>query len=147
MTLTKYDLIREAYSKLRMSGLTSNPAPEQIVRALRRQAGVIAAMPWSIGYIFANSIDEEDPNDDSGLTIDLLDPVSSIIAYKIAPDFGKQYSQMEYSDAEDTLARKFAEIEGSKYPTTLPIGGANQCTNSRYFYKGKQPAEHDLEGY
>ena len=105
---------------------------------------MIAALPWSIGYIFPNAIDGDDPNDDSGLTIDLYDPVSSMLAFRLAPDFGKQFSAIENSDAMATLARKFAEIEGSKYPETLPIGSANQYPNSvsRYFYNGSQPSEN-----
>ena len=144
MIITKIDIINDAYSKLRISGLTVDPTPEDISIALTRLAGVIGALPWDIGYIYPETIGGDDANSDSGLAIDVFDPVSTLLAYRVAPDFGKQLSPADYSDAMSVLARKFSDVEGSKYPETLPTGIANEYPNTinRYFYDGAQPSEN-----
>ena len=144
MIINKIDIIIEAFQKLRISGLTVDPTPEDVVAALRRMTGVFASLPWNVGYIYPGSIGADDPNDDSGITVDLFDPLSSILAGAIAGDFGKQFNPIEVNDAKKVLARKLADVAGSNYPTTLPTGTANEYCGSRgdYFYDGSQPSEN-----
>lgn len=142
MLVTKNDLILEAYSKLRINGMTSESTPEDVLAALKRLTAVIASLPWNIGYLFPAVFGQDDPADDSGLIPSLIDPVSTLLAYRIAPDFGKQYSIADKIDAEATIARQFVEIGGGKYPTTLPVGIANECDNLESFYDGLQPYEN-----
>lgn len=151
MVIPKIELIIEAYSKLRINGLTSKSNSEETTLALRRMTGVIASLPWNVGYIMPESIGDDDPNDDSGITVDTFDPLTTIIAHKVSGDFGKPgaISPTEYYDACEILARKFVEVEGSKYPEILPVGGANQYPDSlsNYFYKGCQPSENSGGDY
>lgn len=142
MIVTKSDILLEAFSKLRINGLTVNATPEDTSLALRRLSSLIAALPWSIGYLQPESYGDDDPNDDSGLTASLVDPVSTLLAYRIAPDFGKQVSMMDKIEAESAIARQFVEVGGGKYPTTLPTGIANEDYDGDQFYDGSQPYEN-----
>lgn len=90
--MTKGDLVNGAYEELRISGITSMATPEEITLALRRLESMIANWESSavfIGYTFATSFDELDPNDDSGLTLVQYDAVTKGLACKLATAFGK----------------------------------------------------------
>lgn len=143
MIVTKNDILIEAFSKLRINGLTTDASPEDTLLALRRLSSIVAALPWDIGYIQPENFGEDDPADDSGLTASLIDPLSTILAFRIAPDFGKQLSAVDKAEAEACIARQFTEISGCKYPSTLPQGGGNSSDNSDNFYSGLEPFENN----
>lgn len=142
MIITKNDIIIEAFSKLKISGVTTVATPEDTHMALRRLAGIVGALQVDIGYIYPSQIGDDDPSDDSGISIDAFDPLSTILAYSLAPDFGKEYSPLEKINADNKLCQLYTEIEGSKYPTTLPVGIANETYTDREFYDGEQPLEN-----
>lgn len=154
-TVKKVDIYNRALSKLRISGLTVNPNPTESQNAVNRLDDFIAALPWDIGYLQPELYGESDPNDDSGVTVDVVDPLSTLLCESLAVDYGEKkiaivstplFSKM-VSEARATLARKYVEIEGGKYPDTLPTGIANEYPNTvnSYFYNGDQPSENDSE--
>ena len=154
MTVKKVDLVNRAYSKLKISGLTTNALPEEVKAAVDRLDDFVAALQWDIGYIQPDQYGKGDSQDDSGLTPDIVDPITTMLAEALAADFGDAKMalvsapvfQKMLSNASATLARKFVEIEGSKYPETLPVGTANEYPNnySGYFYtEGVYPLENE----
>jgi hypothetical protein len=153
-TIKKIDIVNRAYSKLRISGLTSGAIPSEITEAVMRLDDFIAALQWNIGYIQPINYGQSDPNDDSGLTIDAVDPLTTLLAESLALDFGAKKIaivstpafQKMVNDAKATLARNYVEIEGAKYPETLPTGIANEYPNTvdNYFYGGEEPLENDI---
>jgi hypothetical protein len=152
--IRKIDLVNRAYSKLRISGLTVSASPEEVTAALNRLDDFVLGIQWNIGYIQPEVYGESDSNDDSGLTNDIVNAVTTLLAEQLAPDFGEkkisivssQLFQKMVSDANQTLSRKFVEIEGAKFPTGLPIGIANEYPNNlnrSFFYEGDSPSEND----
>jgi hypothetical protein len=70
MSHTKVDLISGAYSKLRISGLTVQPTPEDLELALTRLENTMAEIEGArnicLGYNFE---DQPDPNSVSNIPI------------------------------------------------------------------------------
>lgn len=144
MIISKNNIILAAYSKLRISGLTVSPSPEDTELALNRLTALVAALPFDIGYNYPLEYGTDDPNDDSEITIDALDPLASILAYSLSIDFGKPFNEMVKINAESTLARNYVIIEPSKYPVTLPVGAGNSYEGTAYriFYDGHEPIDN-----
>jgi len=157
MIITKNSILDQVFDKLKINGKTVRADSDDMVRALARQDSYIAALPWDVGYLQPSTFGDSDPDDDSGITIDILDPITTILASNLASSYGQAkvaiVSSPQFAssvmDAMATLARKFVEIEGGKYPDTLPVGIANEYPNTldSYFYRGGQPSENDEGNY
>lgn len=149
MLIKKVDIVNRAAEELRISGLTTNPTPNEVVSFVGRLDELMAQYQndgLDCGYFFPSEYGESDVNDDSGLEMWMVRPVSMMLAYDIASSFGAAKAQaIDYQKvikAMDSLSNGLVEVEGAKYPNTLPTGGANQYQrNDCYFYSGNEPSE------
>jgi hypothetical protein len=149
MQIKKIDVINRAAEEIRISGLTTTATPEEISSFLNRLDEMMSTLKndgLDCGYIFPFSYGESDPNDDSGLELWMIQPISVLLSSDIASTYGSEkmalINPMKVRDARDSLSNGLVEIEGSKYPTTLPIGQANQYLGSDpYYYFGHEPKE------
>ena len=101
---SKGDLINGAYSRMRISGLTSQPTPEDISIALRRlesQAARWEGKTICAGYKFE---DVPDVNSPSGIKLAYVDAFESNLAMRLLTDFGKQASQELAIEARTTYS-------------------------------------------
>ena len=128
MTL-KSDIISNAYSKLRISGLKVEPTPEDNVLALNRLEMIAYESGYQkIGYNF-----EKDPDTASKHNIDIkyVDSVSSILAVRLMPDFGKGFTpdqvlSREYGKAVSQMAGAVALCREAIPMSGFPIGSGNR---------------------
>lgn len=86
---TKGEHINDAYSRLRISGITVNPNASDNERALERLEDFIAeceGMNICLNYNFEQ---EPDPSTRSGIDAQFNNMVATNLAVRLAPDFGK----------------------------------------------------------
>lgn len=144
MEILKIDIVNDAATKLRINGLTTTLSASEVSLLVNRLDAFVAGLPWDIGYIYPDVYGGSDVNEVSGIEPGALDSLSTLLADAISGDFGKQYDPRRVIDARSNLARQYVEIEGSKFPTTLPVGIANEWpTFASSFYRGGSPSEEN----
>lgn len=132
---TKIDLINKAYARMRVSGLTVSPTPEDVELALDRLENM--AEEWfskntCVGYNF-----EENPKPNSVHNVprEFWNAFSSNLACLLLADFGKPASPellMERRGALSNLQSKTALIQQTDYPRRQPVGSGNDLKYNRY---------------
>lgn len=129
-TLTKNDLIRGAYSKLRISGITRQPTPEDLETALQRLESMAAQfnMTAPVGYNFE---DQPDPNSDSGIVRGLALAFENNLAMHLIPDFNKEVPQILMGQASYGISQMYSQsammrLNHVNRPSRAPIGSGNQ---------------------
>lgn len=137
---SKGDLINGAYSRMRVSGLTSQPTPEDLALALRRLESQAAR--WNEKSVCAgyNFEDTPDTNSPSGLKLAYVDAFESVLATRLLIDFGKQAAPELVAEARTTfndLQTATLNVNRVQYPNRMPLGSGNRrfIQNRRnYFY-------------
>ena len=125
---TKGDLINEAYSRGRISGLTAIPSGDDVAKALRRLenwAAMLEKNNMNTGYNF-----EDDPDTGSPHNLDRAywSCFESNLAILLLADFGKQAHELLINEAKATfnmMATALAVVTPCQYPTRMPIGSGN----------------------
>lgn len=124
--MLKVDHINDAYSQLRISGLTIDPTPEDLEIALERLENMAAE--WSSRYCFGfNFEDNPDPNTESGIDRKFAQTFATNLAVRLIPDFNKtvpdtlfMQAKQSMSNAAGTLAAD--RVKGVEYPARMPRG-------------------------
>lgn len=142
----KVDLINDAYSMLRISGMTVDPTPEDLEIALLRLETMMdewQSRNIDIGYFFE---DEPDPNTECGVLRAFWHAIASNLALRLTPDFNKQLhpillaqARQAYSNMSGRVAR--ARINQIQYPRRQARGSGSTRWFSRWyrFYRLEQP--------
>lgn len=141
MKNTKVDLINDAYSKLRISGLTVLPSPEDLELALSRLENFMSELEVSGIQLEYNFEDDPDPNSVTNIPRFSFDGIASALAIRLIPDFNKQPSLQLLSSAEasmSVIAGKVAKdrLRQVQYPRRMPIGSGNRLWGrwARFYY-------------
>ena len=142
---TKGDLINLAYSKGRISGITSQPTPEDITLALdtlENMAAMFEGLNICTGYNFE---DEPDINSLHNLERKYRGPYISNLAFWILTNFGKQPMQalvLEQQRDYSFLSASTAKTRQVAYPVRHPRGSGNTLRYNRYqrFYRTQPEA-------
>lgn len=143
MIKLKGDIVNTAYMKLRISGITVDPTPEDLEIALDRleaEAQQLYDKNICIGYNFEDTIDA---NSLSGLNVGDADAISSMLAFWLSSYFGKQITPVlasEKSGAVSHLFRK-AKVQEVQYPTRQPRGSGNHKRGNRFTRYYNQAAQ------
>lgn len=135
MQSLKVDIINGAYSRMRISGLTSIPSPEDMEVALRRLEQMAAE--WQskrsicAGYKF-----EEDPdlNSPSGISTEDEEAFETNLAWRLYADFGKEPHPMlimEKKASFASLISSYAPRRQNSYPSRMPVGSGSQRWKNR----------------
>jgi hypothetical protein len=126
----KIDIINDAFSMLRISGLTVNPRAEDNTLALTRLEDMAAKFFGKnicIGYNFES---EPDFNSKSGVSREFWDYIKTCLAIELMPDFGKGKTdivlQRKGVAAYSFLSTLTATIRRTQPPTTMPLGSGNR---------------------
>ena len=142
----KVDLINDAYSMLRISGMTVDPTPQDLELALMRMESMMdewLSRNVDIGYFFE---DKPDPNTESGVIRAYWNAIASNLALRLTPDFNKQLhpillgqARQAYSSMSGRVARE--RIDQIEYPRRQPRGSGSTRWFSRWyrFYRVEQP--------
>jgi len=149
MAGTKSDLINEAYSRMRVSGLTRVPDGEDIRTALRRLENMAAIWgeTYCTGYNFE---DTPDPGSLHNLKRKYWSAYESNLALLLLSDFGKQPAPSLVTEAQGTFAMLASFASNTTQilpPSRMPIGSGNELRygGSQRFYRNVQSAPNDCE--
>jgi len=135
----KVDIINGAYSQMRISGITVDPGPDDLILALRRLEGMANELHGRnvcTGYYFE---EEPDINSPSGLDKKYWYSFECILAMRLLSDFGKgmQPDPMLARNASAGMSFLYASTANPRqiqYPSRQSIGAGNTRWSLRKFY-------------
>lgn len=132
-TQTKGEVINNAYSQLRISGLTAEPQPNEIAKALKRLESMMAEYDGRnicLDYNF-----QETPTLDASTGVDIQfdQMMETNLAVRLVPDFGKKISQddslvllgKQASQSLSNASARSAIVNRAIYPRRQAIGSGN----------------------
>lgn len=148
MSITKGDIIKDAYSRIRISGLTAQEVPEETELALNRLEEFMFELQENnnvvLGYNFK---DEPDPSDPSGVAMNHKAMMSSNLALRVIDDFGKVATPRLEAIASTTLQSSIGYSQKQRlnevaYPNRQARGSGNTLRSYRWnrFNRTPQPA-------
>lgn len=137
MAITKSDVIEDAYSQMRISGLTVKASPEEISRALIRLESMMAEMQGTnlnLNYQFE---EVPDPSTDTGVGFEHFQMMSSNLAMRmvdfgkpVPPELARQASQSMSNSNSIVAASQVNEVQ---YPNRMARGSGNVVKWNRWF--------------
>ncbi len=132
--MLKGEYVSGAYEQLAIWGITADPEPQEIVKALVRLNGLM--LQWENRNIFLGwNVGAEDPNDESGLPDWAQEAVFTNLALKIAPLYGRMATTDQKQEAANAYeAITLNNLCNMEYPDTMPVGAGNQ----RYGYSSRR---------
>jgi hypothetical protein len=128
---TKVQMVNDAYSQLRISGLTVNPSPSDLQLALYRMEQMMAELYEQRGLnISYNFQPTPDLNQEAGITLGFFQTISTNLAVKLCPDFGKQVPQSLKDDASASMSGAIGvsaqrNMRQQQPPLRMPSGSGN----------------------
>jgi len=143
---TKGDIINRAFSALRISGITSDPSPEDLELALGKlenMAAEFAGRSMNTGYAFE---DDPDPNAPHNMDRKFWHSFDVNLAFRLMPDYGKGAQPdvtliRQASAGASFLSSATAFVKAVQYPDRMPIGSGNRGWNRwRNFYQKQAEA-------
>ena len=144
---SKGDLVNAAYSRGRISGLTSQPTPDDLALALRRLENMAAEFEGRnifVGYLFE---DDPDANTPHNIPRKYWDAFETNLAVRLLGDFGKDpvpaliaFHNSGFSFlTSDTAPRRQAQ-----YPSRMPRGSGSSLRYNRWQRYYRPQAEAPL---
>ena len=131
--MLKADVINRAYSKQRISGVTSIPTKEDNELALETLEDLAHELEEArnicLGYNFE---DEPDLNAPTNIARKNKDALATILADRLGLDFGKDMNPMKVSAAWSLLAASSAQVKMTQYPDRQPVGKGNEKWGRRW---------------
>lgn len=133
---TKADIINDAYSQLRISGLTKQATPEDLVLALDRlenMAQEFEARNICVGYNFE---DAPDINSLHNMERKFWYPYQICLATRLLTDFGKPIPPELFAAqkaAYSFLSSQTAPIRATPYPSRQPMGAKTRFCLQRFY--------------
>lgn len=127
----KVNRISEAYSKLRISGLTVLPSAEDLELALTRLENIMSELEGTrnicLNYNFE---DAPDPNSVTNIPRWSKEGISSLLATRLIPDFNKMVPPQLSAQAASSISSISGRVMRDKlrqvqYPDRQPIGSGN----------------------
>lgn len=138
----KVDIISDAYSQLRISGLTVEPSNDDLETALMRLEDMAAefdSRSISVGYNFEV---EPDPNTDANVPRQFKYAFAANLAVRLIPDFNKQVPQTLLTQASQSLSNMSARTAAmrarqTEYPRRMARGSGSTLRYNRWqrFYR------------
>lgn len=138
MTTTKNDLVRQALKKLAVTGFDYEVDPSESESALVELESMMAEWDGQgirVGYNLANSPEEANGADDSGVLDFSRNAIIYNLALRVAPEYGKEPSPAVVSGAGQSISRlltAIAYIPTVKYPRRMPRGSGNTLRDRGY---------------
>jgi len=148
MRIAKIDIIKTAYEHLRISGITVNASPEDIVLALDILESMMAELNSRNicpDYRFS---EDGDPNDDAGVELWAKHGIATNLAVRLIPAFGKQPNPvlaMQANQSMSNLSARSAQVREAPHSNRMPRGSGNTLRYNRWrrFYREPVVAPND----
>lgn len=140
----KSDIINTAYTHLIISGITSDPTPEETdfaLDVLEDMANEFEARNICTGYNFQ---DEPDVNDESGLERQFFNAYKTNLAMRLISAFGKQIPPVLMSQANQSLSSmsaRTAKVRQIQHPNRMPRGSGSTLRFNRWRRFFRDPAQ------
>lgn len=138
----KVDFIADAYSQLRISGLTVNPSPEDLEVALMRLEDMAAELHGRNVVTGYNFEDTPDPNSVTNIIRAYKSAFVTNLAIRLTPDFNKDAHPILFSQASQSMSNMCGRIalerlQQVQYPTRQARGSGNTLRYNRWarFYR------------
>lgn len=144
-TKTKGDIVRKAFSWLKISGLTSNPQPNEIEDALDVLEGMAYELDSrNICTSFAFE-DTPDPNTESGIDNAFWLAAAFSLGFRLAPDYGKVLTREQIAQVNSSMSNwsaRSSKTNPIRHPRRQPRGSGNtfRGPNWHRYYKDAQDA-------
>lgn len=138
----KIDIIIDAYSQLRISGITVQPTPSDLQTALIRLENMAAQYETRNVCMGYNFEDSPDPNSDLGVIRGYWHALATNLAVRLIPDFNKvvpielsKQASASFSAMSGAIAMD--RIQRIQYPERQPVGSGNSIGYNRWarFYR------------
>jgi hypothetical protein len=131
MSQLKVDSINAAYNKLRISGQTVDPTPEDLELALSELENMmceIASRGVEVGYNFE---EQPDPNSDLNVPQAFWNMIATNLAIRLIPNFNKEVSPALYAQASQSMSQASGicsrnRLQQVTYPSRQPVGSGNR---------------------
>lgn len=152
MRNSKVDIINDAYSKLRISGLTVLPSPEDLELALSRLENMMSEFDSSGLQLNYNFEDDPDPNSLSNIPSFAYDGISGSLALRLSPDFNKIIPPSLVASVSASMGAISGRVAKDKlrkisYPSRMPVGSGNNRFNrwSKFYYSCDLPPVESIQ--
>lgn len=127
---TKGDIIADALSKMKISGITAPPEAEDTQLLVQRLEGLLYEIQERGLCLDFNFTDDPDPADFHGMEFYAFQPISSILAFRTVQDFGLEPSLSLISQARagnTVISARSArdKLRQVDYPSRHPRGSGN----------------------
>ncbi len=148
MAITKGDIVTDAYTELRIFGLTSNPTPSENQWALNKlesMAHEFEARNICTGYNFT---EEPDLADLANIQFFALQCYVTSLAVRLVTKFGKNVPQalmMQSRQALSSLSSTVALVRPIQQPYRMPRGSGSTLRGNRWQRFYRPPIEAPLE--
>lgn len=138
---TKGEIINGAYSRLRISGLTAQPSPEDVSLALDQLEDTVRELESRNICLGYNFTEFPDPADEATIPSFAVGPLKDVLADRMAPYFGKIFDARVAIRAVGILTSATAVTNKVEYPDRMPIGSGNRRLDRyrRYYQPQGQP--------
>jgi hypothetical protein len=132
---TKNDVIKGAYSQMRISGLTVNPNPEDSAIALERLEDMMSEFESNNICLDFNFTLVPDPTDVTNVKRAFNQMMQTNLAIRLVADFNKVVPQTLVALASSTLSNALGfsaanNIQAVTYPNRMPLGSGNTLRTS-----------------
>lgn len=127
---TKGDIVADALSKMKISGITAPPEAEDTQLLVQRLEGLLYEIQERGLCLDFNFTDDPDPADFHGMEFYAFQPISSILAFRTVQDFGLEPSLSLISQARagnTVISARSArdKLRQVDYPSRHPRGSGN----------------------
>lgn len=146
MIITKGDIVNDAYSRIRISGLTTQVVPEEEELALNRLEELMAELYQHYNVVLNyNFTDTPDPSDPTNVSVSHKAMMSSNLAVRIVSDFGKPVPPELLALSSSTMQSSVGFSQKNRlrevaYPNRQPRGSGNTLRSYRWNRFNRSPA-------
>ena len=147
---TKGDIVADALSKMKISGITAPPDAEDTQLMVQRLEGMLYEFQESGLDLKFNFTMDPDPADFHGMEFYAFQPISSILAFRMLQDFGLEPPQtllMQARAGNEILSSVSAreKLRPVQYPSRHPRGSGNTLRYIRWRRYYPEPFQTPLE--
>ena len=145
---TKNDVIQDAYSRIRISGITIDPSANDVSTALDRLESMMSELSFCVGYNF-----EETPDLNSLTKVDrkYRGMMQANLAIRLIPDFNKEVPPILYSLASALLSSASSKVAAENIRQVQPSSrmpvGSGRRSRYQHFEKPASLPSHDCAGH
>lgn len=133
----KIDIIQDAYSEMRISGLTVSPSPEDVAVALNRLENMMAEFSSKSLCTHYNFEDDPDPNSATNVERRYNHMMATNLAVRLIPDFNKVVPQSLFNQASQSYSNMLGYVMAENarqipYPRRMARGSGNTLRFNRW---------------